>query len=116
MREGFDVTDLVVTDVGCACTAVAWADARFFDGHFPGDPVLPGVAQLCALVEPVAQQAWPALGGLRGASQVKFHRVCRPGEALTLRCEREGLTVRFTLHAGDALSSAGTLRFAGREP
>ena len=113
MREGFVVSALTVTDATCTCTAVASADADFFDGHFPGDPVLPAVAQLSGLVEPVAQRAWPSLGSLVGASQLKFHRVCRPGETLALRCERDGRSVRFTLHVGDTLASAGALTFGG---
>lgn len=113
MREGFVVSELSVTETALTCAAVASSDADFFDGHFPGDPVLPAVAQLSGLVEPVAQRAWPSLGPLVGASQLKFHRVCRPGETLTLRCDREGLTVRFTLHVGDTLASAGTLSFGG---
>lgn len=113
MREGFVVSALAVTEAALTCTAVASADADFFDGHFAGDPVLPAVAQLSGLVEPVAQRAWPALGTLVGASQLKFHRVCRPGETLSLRCEREGRTVRFTLRVGDDLASAGALTFGG---
>jgi 3-hydroxyacyl-[acyl-carrier-protein] dehydratase len=113
VREGFVVSELAVTDGTCTCTAVASAEADFFDGHFPGDPVLPAVAQLSGLVEPVAQRAWPSLGALQRASQLKFHRVCRPGETLALRCEREGRTVRFTLHVGDTLASAGALTFGG---
>lgn len=113
MREGFVVSDLVVTETDLTCTAVAPPEADFFDGHFAGDPVLPAVAQVSGLVEPLAQRAWPALGALVGASQLKFHRVCRPGEALSLRCEREGRTVRFTLRVADTLASAGALTFGG---
>lgn len=113
MREGFVVSGLTVTETALTCAAVARPDAEFFDGHFAGDPVLPAVAQLSGLVEPVARRAWPSLGALVGASQLKFHRVCRPGEALSLRCAREGLTVRFTLRVGDALASAGALTFGG---
>ena len=113
MREGFVVSDLMVTEATLTCTAVALPEASFFDGHFPGDPVLPAVAQLSGLVEPVVQRAWASMGALVGASQVKFHRVCRPGETLSLRCAREGLSVRFTLHVGDDLASAGALTFGG---
>ena len=62
MREGFVVTGLSVSGDVCTCTAVPQPDALFFDGHFPGDPVLPAVAQLSALVEPVAQHAWLPIG------------------------------------------------------
>ncbi|MEZ4391703.1 MAG: FabA/FabZ family ACP-dehydratase [Polyangiales bacterium] len=113
MRPGFVVTDFTVDGDRCACEAVAPADSPFFDGHFPGDPVLPGVAQLSALAEPAARRAWPQLGPLRRANNLKFHKISRPGEALSLRCERAGLTVRFTLSAGEARVSSGSLEFAG---
>lgn len=116
MREGFVVSGFVCDGDGLTCEAVAGPASVFFEGHFPDDPVLPGVAQLSALVEPAALRAWPELGALRAASQVKFLRVVRPGEALSLRCTREGLRVRFTLCTGDEPVSEGTLDFRGPLP
>jgi len=45
------------------------------DGHFPGDPVVPGIAMLAAL------RAGADIAAIEGA---KFRRVVRPGERLTL--------------------------------
>lgn len=116
MCEGFIVSALVVSAESFSCGAVAPPEALFFDGHFPGDPVLPAAAQLSMLVEPMALRAWPELGSLQRATNLKFHRVSRPGEALTLSAERDGARVRFTIHHGAELVSAGTLDFRGPKP
>ncbi|MDW8245716.1 MAG: hypothetical protein RMJ84_03980 [Sandaracinaceae bacterium] len=67
--------------------------ARFFEGHFPGDPVFPAVAQLVELVD---RQARKRLRGLthRYPSRVvraKFEAPVRPNDRLRvqLRCEGE---------------------------
>ncbi len=61
-------------------------DCPWFDGHFPGNPILPGVAMLM-LVENVLQQHC-AHGGLAmhisGLRQVRFRRIVRPGETLSI--------------------------------
>jgi 3-hydroxymyristoyl/3-hydroxydecanoyl-(acyl carrier protein) dehydratase len=109
--RGFEVSPLTDDGDTARFAAVAPADAFFFDGHFPDDAVLPAVAQLAALAEPLARRRWPALGALARASRLKFLRVVRPGEALTLRLSRAGLRVAFTLHAGPEAVSQGVLDF-----
>lgn len=81
-----------------------------FEGHFPGHPILPGVAQL-AMVERV-------LGPLAGARNVKLRRPVVPGDRLELRVAgpREDGAARFELSQdgetagnGIVLPSQGTL-------
>ncbi|MBX7193496.1 MAG: hypothetical protein K1X94_15680 [Sandaracinaceae bacterium] len=61
-------------------------DLVFFEGHFEGNPMLPGVAQVLALVDGEARRSFPALEGLgaRRMSRLKFQATIRPGDALEL--------------------------------
>jgi 3-hydroxymyristoyl/3-hydroxydecanoyl-(acyl carrier protein) dehydratase len=63
------------------------ADARvddpspWFPGHFPGEPILPGIAQLsmvCRAIETARGRPFKVLGVRR----VRFKQVIRPGDAL----------------------------------
>ena len=76
-------------------------EAEFYRGHFPGNPVTPGVI----LLETMAQVSVVALGiylvGLRGGreevrhtlalfadAEVEFSGVVRPGEQVTVRASK----------------------------
>lgn len=74
-----------------------------FAGHFPGHPVLPGVAQL-ALVERV-------LGPLSGVRNLKLRRTVSPGDRLDLRISgpREDGSARFELTRDGEPVSHGVL-------
>ncbi len=60
------------------------SESRLFLGHFPGRPIVPGVA-LLALVERAAADWRGEAGALLGVSAVKLRRPVGPGEALALR-------------------------------
>ena len=66
------------------------ADTPFFRGHFPGDPIVPGVI----LAEALAQVAGLAAGqpGLRLAAikAMKFPGAVRPGEEIALHARKAG--------------------------
>lgn len=65
-------------------------DAAFFAGHFPGNPILPGVIIVEALAQTgaLAALAEPDSGGklalFAGIGKARFRRVVRPGEDLVL--------------------------------
>lgn len=87
----------------------------FFQGHFPQEPVMPGVLQ----IEALAQLAgWLFLhepvhrgkrGYLRGVKDAKFRRPVRPGDQLKLEVEvlqvkREQIaTIRGKAYVGEEL-------------
>jgi len=54
-----------------------------FSGHFPGDPVLPGIAQLDMVAECISA-ARDGQVSVTGLSRVKFRKIVRPGELLDI--------------------------------
>ena len=98
-------------------------DEWYLAGHFPGRPVMPGVL----IVEAMAQTGAVAvlsqeenrgrLALFAGIDDVRFKRIVRPGDVLTLECAVE--TVRGPVGRGKAratvdgqLAVRGTLTFA----
>jgi 3-hydroxymyristoyl/3-hydroxydecanoyl-(acyl carrier protein) dehydratase len=80
------------------------ASSPLFAGHFPGHPILPGIAHL-AFVERAA-------GPLAAVRSLKLRRPVLPGDALDLSLsvpQADGW-VRFELRGGDELVSAGAVR------
>ena len=58
-------------------------ESPWFDGHFPGDPTLPGIAQLEMALDTIR------LAGKRNVStagfrKIRFKRMIRPGEQLEI--------------------------------
>ncbi len=73
----------------------------FFQGHFPGLPVMPGVLQVEALAQTmavyVAKQPGfgDRIGLFAGIEECRFKRVVVPGDTLTLEITMEKLGRRF---------------------
>ena len=78
-------------------TATEW----FFQGHFPGLPVMPGVFQVEALAQTmavyVAKQPGfgDRIGLFAGIDEVRFKRIVVPGDTLRLEITMEKLGSRF---------------------
>ena len=75
-------------------------DFAGFDGHFPGDPMLPGIAQIMAVALTVQPGGTAHTGGtarLRQIRRTKFVSMVRPGDAMRVRAQYraidEGLLV-----------------------
>jgi 3-hydroxymyristoyl/3-hydroxydecanoyl-(acyl carrier protein) dehydratase len=87
------------------------ADLKYFDGHFVGDPIVPGVAQIVALAEEGARRAFPDLGANAGLRRVKFMEALRPNDTLELAVERSDKGVGFLVLKQGREASRGTLLF-----
>jgi len=99
-----------VTDEDCA-------------GHFPGNPIMPGVKMVEALAQAGAvavlseEENRGRLALFAGIDDVRFKRVVRPGDVLELECDLEAVRgpigrgrVRATVRG--ELAVRGTLTFA----
>jgi 3-hydroxyacyl-[acyl-carrier-protein] dehydratase len=91
-----------------ACEAGATVRARyrvtgsepFLAGHFPGNPIFPGVLQLEALAQAgaIAVLADARFAGklplFGGVEEVRFRRLVRPGDVVELAVDIERLSAR----------------------
>jgi 3-hydroxyacyl-[acyl-carrier-protein] dehydratase len=75
-------------------------DEPFLPGHFPGNPVFPGVIQLEALAQAGAiavltdERYAGKLPLFGGVEKVRWRRMVRPGDELVLNIELERLSAR----------------------
>jgi 3-hydroxymyristoyl/3-hydroxydecanoyl-(acyl carrier protein) dehydratase len=58
-------------------------ESQWFSGHFPGQPILPGIAQL-ALVRDTVSQACGRSVAVSEFSRIKFKKMITPGKFLRI--------------------------------
>ena len=89
------VDDVDKLEPGVSCTArrTLRDDDFWFAGHFPGNPVMPGVlivealAQTATLAATSAGEAAGKIGLFAGIDRVRFKRVVKPGDTMLLEAE-----------------------------
>jgi 3-hydroxyacyl-[acyl-carrier-protein] dehydratase len=95
-----DAVDELVPGVSVAARYGVTGAEPFLAGHFPGNPIFPGVLQLEALAQVGAigvlsderyAGRLPLFGGVDGA---RFRRLVRPGDELELAVSLERLSAR----------------------
>lgn len=87
-------------------------DHPCFEGHFPGQPILPGVVQIAWAVHFAA--AFHGLkGGVHTLEQIKFRRPILPGAHLTLRLtpSADRHKLKFEFRDAEHSYSSGTLDY-----
>ena len=98
-------------------------DDWYLAGHFPGNPIMPGVLQVEALAQlgAVCGLAHPDFAGklalFAGIDDVRFKRIVRPGDVLELECRITRLRgpigkADASAHVGGELACRGALTFA----
>jgi 3-hydroxyacyl-[acyl-carrier-protein] dehydratase len=92
-REPFifvDTVEALVPGESAVCRKTFRGDEPFFQGHFPGNAIVPGVL----LTEGLAQTAGIAVGGpektffLTAIRTMKFMRPVKPGEVIRLAARK----------------------------
>lgn len=63
--------------------AVAPGNSPWFSGHFPGEPILPGVAQLGMVFDAIKQACGKKLK-ISGVKRVKFKQIIKPGDNIQI--------------------------------
>jgi 3-hydroxyacyl-[acyl-carrier-protein] dehydratase len=87
------------------------ADHPSLPGHFPGNPIVPGVLLLDEVLR--TTESW--LGRtvhVRGVSQVKFVRPLRPEECARVSLVLDGPTLKFSVQKESTLIAQGAMQLA----
>ena len=90
------------------------ADSPWFDGHFPGNPVLPGIAQL-GMVFDLISRAFSEAIRVTDVSRVRFKQLIVPEDRLAVTAEpkagRQG-AYTFRITKGNELVCSGNMTVA----
>lgn len=83
-----------------------------FDGHFPSQPIYPGVGQL-GFIQHFAKQRWPDLAFVSSLEQIKFQELIQPFSHLQLQLTRkpDSATTLFQLRDGERAIASGRLQW-----
>jgi 3-hydroxyacyl-[acyl-carrier-protein] dehydratase len=100
-----------MSDVVAKAQLEIGADHPAFAGHFPGRPLLPGVALLAAVLE--AARAEPRLAAAVGASPrlawVKFLAPVAPGSSLAISLRLGGTAIDWQVDAPQGAVASGRI-------
>lgn len=96
-----------------SCNCVMAEDMPFFNGHFPGIPIMPAAAQI-EMISSLLQQKtdWNAV--IAGGSGLKFSGRIQPGDTLAIQLQRmPSGDISFNLINNVTVVSKGILKPAG---
>lgn len=109
--------------IRCLASRTLREDDFWFAGHFPGNPVMPGVlivealAQTATLAAASTGDAQGRIGLFAGIDKIRFKRVVRPGDTLMLEAEIVAVhgpvgRAKVTAKVDGSLACRGELMFA----
>ncbi len=89
------------------------ADSPWFSGHFPDDPILPGIAQLKMVADLIAESRQGSRC-MTGLSRVKFRKIVRPEEELDINvtCGKKADQYNFKITSGSDDVCSGWMYFS----
>lgn len=96
---------------------------EFFQGHFPGAPIMPGVLIMEAMAQAGGVLVYlkdkperPTIAVLMNIKNVKFRVQVKPGDVLTIKCEgihfsSKGGKIKATAYVEDKVACQGEMGF-----
>ncbi len=88
-------------------------DSPWFSGHFPDDPILPGIAQLKMVVDLLSNSVADNMR-MTGMSRIKFRKIVRPGELLDINVSSDNKenNYMFRITSGNEEVCSGKMSFS----
>jgi len=86
-------------------------DSHWFSGHFPGEPILPGIAQLEMALDAIKRLNQKSLR-ISGVKRIRFKQVIRPDDNLRITVvphKKDALSYLFRIMVNGELVSNGIL-------
>ena len=86
-------------------------DSPWFSGHFPDEPILPGVAQLAMALDGIKKLNQKSLR-ISGVKKVRFKQVIKPDDKLRITVtphKKDALSYLFRIMVNGELASNGIL-------
>ena len=111
--DGLTLVEASVSEASAHLKVRLEAGSVLVDGHFPGEPVLPGVSHL-ALVQEAAERLERRPVLVSGLRNFRLRQVVRPGDVIDVHVTRTPtpFELRFELRVADAVASSGILTLA----
>ena len=93
------------------------SDSPWFDGHFPGEPILPGVAQIGMVFDAIRKARNPDLK-ISSVRRVRFKRIIRPDDQLKIIAaplKKEAGSYSFRILIQDEVVCSGMMTVENRK-
>ena len=97
-----------------AASAYLWIDGALpvFAGHFPGNPILPGIVQI-EWIRSAVPRIFPSFDGLHfaGLANIKFKTTIQPASWLKADLRAEPMALEFVIESAGRVCTQGRLLY-----
>ena len=103
LNDFFHINDLQIEGFDVKATIIINADHKIFEGHFPGQPVVPGVCMMQMLKE-ILEQVTKKMTNLIKAHDMKFLALIDPGRNNNIQA-----TLKYSMEADGTMMVTAAL-------
>jgi 3-hydroxymyristoyl/3-hydroxydecanoyl-(acyl carrier protein) dehydratase len=112
MTKWYSLTNINCSDRGkISADAEVKSGSPWFSGHFPDNPVLPGIAQLAMVFDTIKQGCQDELR-ISVVRRVRFKQIVKPEDRLTLTVQpisESPFSYSFQIMLKDEIACSGTM-------
>jgi 3-hydroxyacyl-[acyl-carrier-protein] dehydratase len=110
----YSLTNIDVSQNSISAKAAVTADSPWFSGHFPGEPILPGIAELSIIFDIIKNEFYKNTKKLKILSlkKIRFKFLVKPEEILDIivtLTENMTNTYSFKITLGNNIACSGII-------